>query len=863
MNTVDWSVAVEPFEWPITVDEAMLDILVTRLLLGNPRAQLLLGAAGLGKSTMAFAAASALEARGLVVLPVIALAELATVPLAAMAPVLARLRTDSSDILGQRLQQLFTALASNADGYVLVVDDAPDLDSVSASMIYQLVRATGVRCILTARSDRELTGPVARLLAEGGIDQTMMPGLAPATAGRLVYAALGQSVDPQSLRRRVTVADGNPLFLRELVVGAIERRAITPGPRGLVIDQGGLPARLGEVIRSHFDTLRGDLRELVDLIAVAEPWPESMLGQSSLVAELADRGLVRRSFDGDIYLAHPLFTETVLAGMSAERLDARRRAAAARFVVAGDDSRRFKVAVLLAETTTPPTAAELAWAARYAYSVTDQALAVRLADSSLAAARSFEALLVRAAALSAMKDATADEAFTNADRAAQSDAERALVAREWSEHHAIRLQNPRAAIERELVLLESLTDVAARTLLEADIGRWRLMIGEAPLPEPFSPAAAGDDPMTALNSATYEVMYAAQAGRFAQARTAIERARPLADLVRLTVPSADAVLDLFEYRVLLYEHGIAAGEAYARERQRDDFNDAVGIWSYAMASLAMHAGRVVEAAGLAEYAVEQLLWRDFSGLLGTAVALRASIAAQLGSPAPAHELLATPSTGDVKEMLQRVEAEAWLLVAAGDRAAAAAALRAAGARAIDMHANALAAPTLYLAVRLGGADTVIEPLRTIAETAEGIFIDSMVRHAEAAVARDAEALLAAAGQLVEAGLLAGAVDAAGQAAALFRSAGRTERERRASILIAKWDAGLSGFRAARDERRSLDLTEREWVVARAAAARKRSREIAEQLGVSVRTIDNHLTNIYRKLGVAGRDELRAEIDRLD
>ncbi len=846
----------------MVIDEALHDALARRLGTPGSKVQLLLGAAGLGKSTLASSVAATLEVSGFVTLPVIALAELAAVPLAAMAPVLARLHTDPSETLGQRLQQLYTAIASNADGYLLVVDDVPDLDEVSASMIYQLVHATGVRCILTARSDRELAGPVARLLAESRIDRTMMPGLSADTAGRLIYAALGQNVDPESLRRLVTVADGNPLFLRELVIGAIERRAITPGSRGLVVDTGSLPARLSEGIRSHFDALRDDLRELVDLIAVAEPWPESMLGQPAQLAELADRGLVKRSVDGDLYLAHPLFAETVLAEMSAERLDARRRAAAARFVVAGDDSRRFKVAVLLAETTTPPPPTELAWAARYAYSVTDHALAVRLADRSLAQERSFEALLVRAAALSAMKDAGADEAFTNADRAARSDADRALVTREWSEHHAIRLQNPRAAIERELVLLDAITDVGARALIEADIGRWRLMIGEAPLPDPSSLAAPDDDPMSALNAATYEVMYAAQAGRFAQARTALARARPLAERVRRTVPSAGGVLDLFEFRALLYENGIAAGEEYARERQRDEFNNAVGIWSYARATLAMHSGRVVEAGEIAEYAVEELHWRDFSGLLGTAVALRASVAAQLGRPALAHELLATPSTGDVKEMLQRVEVEAWLLVAAGDRAAAAAALRAAGARAIGMHANALAAPTLYLAVRLGEAAAVIEEFRTIAATAEGVFIHSMVSHAEAAVARDAEALLAAAAELSRVGLLAGAVDAAGQAAALFRSAGRTERERRASILITKWDVGLSGFRAARDERGSLDLTEREWVVARAAAERMRSREIAEQLGVSVRTVDNHLRNIYRKLGVAGRDELRVELERL-
>ena len=48
------------------------------------------------------------------------------------------------------------------------------------------------------------------------------------------------------------------------------------------------------------------------------------------------------------------------------------------------------------------------------------------------------------------------------------------------------------------------------------------------------------------------------------------------------------------------------------------------------------------------------------------------------------------------------------------------------------------------------------------------------------------------------------------------------------------------------------LTERETEIARLVAAGKRSSEIAEQLFVSVRTVDNHLAAIYRKLGVKSR-----------
>ena len=52
------------------------------------------------------------------------------------------------------------------------------------------------------------------------------------------------------------------------------------------------------------------------------------------------------------------------------------------------------------------------------------------------------------------------------------------------------------------------------------------------------------------------------------------------------------------------------------------------------------------------------------------------------------------------------------------------------------------------------------------------------------------------------------------------------------------------------------LTPRELDVARAAARRLRSREIAEELGISVRTVDNQLQSAYRKLGVRSRDALR-------
>jgi DNA-binding NarL/FixJ family response regulator len=53
----------------------------------------------------------------------------------------------------------------------------------------------------------------------------------------------------------------------------------------------------------------------------------------------------------------------------------------------------------------------------------------------------------------------------------------------------------------------------------------------------------------------------------------------------------------------------------------------------------------------------------------------------------------------------------------------------------------------------------------------------------------------------------------------------------------------------------VPLTKREREVAVLAARGLTNKEIAESLVISVRTVDNHLSNTYAKLGIATRGEL--------
>jgi DNA-binding NarL/FixJ family response regulator len=95
------------------------------------------------------------------------------------------------------------------------------------------------------------------------------------------------------------------------------------------------------------------------------------------------------------------------------------------------------------------------------------------------------------------------------------------------------------------------------------------------------------------------------------------------------------------------------------------------------------------------------------------------------------------------------------------------------------------------------------------------------------------------------------------AAAAHREAGRQASARgaaaRAGLWLAQCEEARPPTMLATPE--AADLTPREREIAHLAASGSSSREIAERLVLSVRTVDNHLQNAYRKLGVTRRQDL--------
>jgi DNA-binding CsgD family transcriptional regulator len=239
-------------------------------------------------------------------------------------------------------------------------------------------------------------------------------------------------------------------------------------------------------------------------------------------------------------------------------------------------------------------------------------------------------------------------------------------------------------------------------------------------------------------------------------------------------------------------------------------------------------------------------------------------------------LLAAAHTGDLDEVRHAVDAldacpptelalmaseihraRAWAAIARGDLRTGAALLHGAANLAGDARQPGLELLPLHDLVRIGHTDA-IGRLERVALTVQGELASCRSAHGRALAEGDATGLLAVADRFVGVDALVFAAEAANQAAWAARRAGDAgvaehARAQMVRLLAQRPDASTPSL--APHPGFGL-LTGREREVAELAATGDASKVIANRLGVSVRTVDNLLQRVYRKLGVSGRDDLR-------
>jgi DNA-binding CsgD family transcriptional regulator len=208
---------------------------------------------------------------------------------------------------------------------------------------------------------------------------------------------------------------------------------------------------------------------------------------------------------------------------------------------------------------------------------------------------------------------------------------------------------------------------------------------------------------------------------------------------------------------------------------------------------------------------------------------------------------------------------AWLLAAEGEVAEAAARCLAL-ATAMEHVVKPLAVEVLHAAVRLGRAADAVGAMDRLAGAVDGPFVDVAARHARALVQGDGTLLAGVAGEFEALGadLLAAETHRAAENA--HRRQGRGAS---ASVAARRVDELLQRCGNPRSPALELtvpmgeELTGREREVALLAAGGRTSPQIAAALYLSVRTVDTHLSRVYRKLMIDGRHELADALGSAD
>jgi DNA-binding NarL/FixJ family response regulator len=206
-------------------------------------------------------------------------------------------------------------------------------------------------------------------------------------------------------------------------------------------------------------------------------------------------------------------------------------------------------------------------------------------------------------------------------------------------------------------------------------------------------------------------------------------------------------------------------------------------------------------------------------------------------------------------------ARAWAVAAPGDLPRARAGLLAAADRAHAHELYALEAAALHDLTRLGAA--AADRLVALADRVDGPLMAARVRCAIAHRDADTAELEQAAREFDALGASLDAAETWNEAAIVHRRDGNA-RAAAACALQAKTAAGACEGARTPSLAHGTDaavLTRREREVATLASHGLASREIAEALVVSARTVENHLQRAYEKLGVTGRAELTDALAR--
>jgi DNA-binding CsgD family transcriptional regulator len=848
--------------WPIVGRRAQLARFEDALASVDAQGVLIHGPAGVGKTRLADECRAGAEATGHPTERLVGSATAAALPLGAVAPLLGAAlsapigRSDSVRVFDDALHAI--AERSNGRRLVTVVDDIHLLDDASLTLLSYLLARDALFLVGTVRSGEPVPDLLTGLWRDDRVVRIDLDALSREHVDTLLHLVLGAPMEVGATLYLWSVTLGNPLYLRELVLGALDSGALVDrsGVWHLDVDE-MLPSsdRLVDLVELRLAALGADARAAMELLALCEPLELADLepaAPAAVIAQLERSGLVESSREQGrtrLRVAHPLHGEVLRSELPvlrrSELLQAQIARLEARGLAGPDDQLRCAQWRLESGDEADPELLErAAHIARYAH---DFRLVARLVRAIPPARRTVEARLLLGEALYELGSFTeAEGVLSDAQADAQTEGERLLIVTMRTKNLQFGLCDSVSALRVNHEASASFTEPELRQEIEADDAGIRLFAGQPREAIEVLDRLEGGDLRTRVVRAIVLAPALATVGRTREgarvAETGFAEHVELGDDLAIAHPGIHIVNQVFALAdagsfEAADRLGLAAAEIAATDRvpiAQIWFAINLGRIAGLQGRLATARTRYVEGAGLAEA-------HGFAGPLRLALGGVAYLAAMLGDVRAARDALARrdalPAFGFLAP--EQHLADAWVAFAGGRPGDAIAILDAAAADAAATGHVTAESALLHDRIRIGGPADATR-LADLAQHSDSPLLAARAQHAAA----------------VE----AGAGDGLDSAAAVFEELGAT-------LLGAEaFTAAVDAHRRSGDQRAATASANRaralaqDCEVALLAGQGLASKEIAAQLFLSVRTVDNHLQRAYTKLGVTSRAELADAFD---
>lgn len=849
------------------------------------RALVLAGEPGVGKTRLALHLLAEVERAGAATVRLTATRPASQIPFGAFAHLLPDLDAGESRSIEDLFRRCIDGVLALANGrrLVLLADDAHLLDEASASLLRQMALTRAAFVVATIRAGERASDAVIELWKDDEVERLDVTGLPTDDIGRLLVAVLGGPVDRATTDRLAVACQANVFYLRELVLGALEDSTLRDD-MGIWRLTGPLAPskRLVELVESRLVGLGEDERRLLEVVAQGEPLGTAELeavGSRDLAARLERAGLLTSRMDGrrlELRLAHSVYADVLREQTPHVRSQEIQRELAEIVESTGarrrDDVLRVATWRLAGGVVDPQRTLAAAVIARWRY---DFPLAEQLARRAAQVGAGFDARLL-AAQLAALNGRVAEADLELAALASEAsdDDQLGRVTMACLDNHVFHLGGLEEGLQMAADAEAAIEDPVWRDELSAR--RAAIMAGThgpraaAEIAAPILDRGSGRAVVWAAITATPTLAKLGRIDAALRSSTLGYEAH-----MRLTEP-----LDWYPWthlylrgEVLAYAGRLNETHAMATERYEqaviDRSPEAQAWFARLLAKTVADRGYPRTAATNARLSVS--IFRELGrpqfehfvlGYLATALALSGEAQAASDTLAALDALALPPGRFFAVDVQQ---ARAWTEVAGGNLPAARRLLHDAAELGAQIGDHTGEASALHALARLGQAGCVADRLAVVAERIEGVLAAERARHALALVAGDAACLNEVSVAFEAMGAHLVAAEAAVDASVAWIRRGDERRgansTHRARILANRAENPVTPSLLAINVRSPLTPSEQQTALL--AASGRSNKEIAGELVVSVRTVENHLQRVYEKLGVSGRKELTAALLSMD